>query len=104
MVLNPQKLERLEKEEELRIESGMYAVPKYELDETMKEIKELAMKIRDRKAVMKQLSSTNKNSTKPVTPRSFPARVRERSVGKLRDEFENLGVDMSGTEDVSVSS
>lgn len=93
-------MERLEKEEALRIESGMYAVPKYELDETMKEIKELAKKIRDKKAIMNQLRSTNKNSTKPVTPRHFPARARDRSVGQLRDEFENLGVDMSGTEEV----
>ncbi|XP_034243355.1 nucleolar GTP-binding protein 1 [Thrips palmi] len=95
-----EKVEQLEKEEELRIQSGMYAIPKFELDDTMKEIKVLARKIRDRKKIMRQLSATN-NTTKPTTPRHFPAKARDRSVGKLRDEFENLGVDMSGTEEAN---
>lgn len=43
---NSQKLAELEKEEELRIAGGMYAVPKIELDETMREIKDLARQIR----------------------------------------------------------
>lgn len=36
----------LEKDEELREAGGMYAVPKIELDETMKEIRDLARQIR----------------------------------------------------------
>jgi nucleolar GTP-binding protein len=39
-------LAELEKEEELREEAGMYAVPKIELDQTMREIQDLARQIR----------------------------------------------------------
>lgn len=79
----------------------MYAIPKIEMDETMKEIKELAQQIRVRKAILRQESHVKKQSTKPVTPRTTTARARERSVGRLREEFENLGVDMTETEEVS---
>ncbi|KAI8441288.1 hypothetical protein MSG28_014923 [Choristoneura fumiferana] len=40
------KLAELEQEEALREEGGLYAVPKIELDETMREIKQLAIQIR----------------------------------------------------------
>ncbi|KAE8745997.1 hypothetical protein FOCC_FOCC007255 [Frankliniella occidentalis] len=93
-----EKLEKLEQEEELRIQSGLYAIPKMEMDETMKEIRELARQIRDRKSIIRQESQVKKQSTKPVTPRTTTARARERSVGRLREEFENLGVDMSETD------
>ena len=93
-------MEKLEEEEELRIQSGMYAVPKMEMDETMKEIRELAQQIRSRKAIIRQEANVKKQCTKPVMPRTTPARARERSVGRLKDELENLGVDMSETENV----
>lgn len=41
-----QKLSELEKEEEVREAGGLYAVPKIELDETMREIRQLAVQIR----------------------------------------------------------
>lgn len=41
-----QKLAELERDEELREEAGMYVVPKIELDQTLMEIKELALQIR----------------------------------------------------------
>ncbi|CAH0717016.1 unnamed protein product, partial [Brenthis ino] len=91
------KLAELEKEEELREQGGMYAVPKIELDETMKEIRELARQIRNKKAVLKDESRLVKQSTKPVMPRTSRARDRDRSTTKLRDEMEKLGVDMSET-------
>lgn len=93
------KLADLEKEEELRMAGGMYAVPKIELDETMREIRELARQIRNKKAVLKDESRLVKQSTKPVMPRTSRARARDRSTTKLRDEMEKLGVDMSGTEE-----
>jgi len=40
------KLAELEKEEEIREQTGMYVVPKIELDDTMQEIKKLALQIR----------------------------------------------------------
>lgn len=79
----------------------MYAVPKIELDETMKEIRELAQKIRDKKVIMKQEARLVKNSTKPVTPRTSTAKVRERSVGRLREQMSQLGVDVEDNEEVN---
>lgn len=94
-----EKLAELEREEELRVEGGMYAVPKIELDDTMKEIRELARQIRNKKAILKDESRLVKQSTKPVMPRTSRARARDRSTGKLREEMEKLGVDMSDTKD-----
>ena len=94
-------MSELEAEESLREEAGMYAVPKIEEDETMKEIRELAQMIRDKKVIMKQEARINKQSNKPVLPRTTQARGRDRSVGALRKQMEGLGVDMSNTENVS---
>lgn len=71
-----EKLEELEKEEELREETGMYVVPKIELDETMQEIKKLALQIRHKKAIIKDEARINKQSRKPVIPRTAGAKVR----------------------------
>nr|CAD7257489.1 unnamed protein product [Timema shepardi] len=92
------KLEELEREEALREGAGYYAIPKIEMDETLKEIRELAHQIRDKKAIMKQEGAVVKSSTKPVVPRTTPARARGRTVTKLRTEMEKLGVDMADTE------
>jgi nucleolar GTP-binding protein len=94
-------LAQLEAEEAAREEAGYYAVPKIEMDETLKEIRELARQIRDKKIIMRQERAILKNSTKPVVPRTAPAKVRGRSVSRLRTEMEELGVDMSDTSDVS---
>ncbi|XP_067004052.2 nucleolar GTP-binding protein 1 [Anabrus simplex] len=92
------KLEELEREEELRESTGMYAVPKMEMDETLREVRQLARQIRDKKILMKQEASIQKNSTKPVLPRTSAAKVRGRTTKRLREEMTNLGVDMSETE------
>jgi len=97
-----QKLAQLEAEEAAREEAGYYAVPKIEMDDTLKEIRELARQIRDKKIIMRQERDIQKNSTKPVVPRTAPAKVRDRSVSRLRSEMEELGVDMSETNDVSI--
>ena len=99
-----QKLRQLEAEEAVREEAGYYAVPKIEMDETMKEIRTLARQIRDKKIIMRQERAILKNSTKPVVPRTAPAKVRDRSVSRLRSEMEELGVDMSDTSDVRIGS
>lgn len=103
-VLCWQKLAQLEAEEAVREEAGYYAVPKIEMDDTLKEIRELARQIRDKKIIMRQERAIQKNSTKPVVPRTAPAKVRDRSVSRLRSEMEELGVDMSETSDVSIGS
>lgn len=79
----------------------MYVVPKIELDETMREIKALALQIRNKKAIMRDETRVNKQSAKPVMPRTAGSRVRDRSVSRLRSEMENLGVDMSDTKDAN---
>ncbi|XP_013136079.1 PREDICTED: probable nucleolar GTP-binding protein 1 [Papilio polytes] len=94
-----EKLSELEKEEEVREAGGLYAVPKIELDETMREIRQLAVQIRNKKAILKDESRLTKQSTKPVMPRTSRARARDRSTTRLRDEMEKLGVDMSETQE-----
>ncbi|XP_053621437.1 nucleolar GTP-binding protein 1 [Plodia interpunctella] len=93
------KLDELEREEELRESGGVYSVPKIELDETMLEIKRLAQQIRNKKAILKDESRLSKQSTKPVMPRTARARARGRSAARLRGEMEELGVDMSDTQE-----
>lgn len=93
------KLEELEREEEIREESGMYVIPKIELDDTMREIKKLALQIRHKKIILKDEARVNKQCRKPTLPRTSGAKVRDRSVSRLRSQMEDLGVDMSDTQD-----
>ena len=95
------KLEELEREEELRIESGVYDKEDDELDEEGKEIHALANKIREKKAIIAIEGRIGRSGGKPVMPRA--SRKRERSTSRLRSEFEELGVDMSGTKDAHFS-
>lgn len=92
------KLNQLEREEQLREEAGMYDYKIPELSETMREISQLAKEIRERKAIMKDEARVQKASTKPVMPRTATAKVRDRSVSKLKDQMEDLGIDMEDTE------
>ncbi|XP_017772496.1 PREDICTED: nucleolar GTP-binding protein 1 [Nicrophorus vespilloides] len=94
-----ERLEELEREESIREETGMYVVPKIELDATMKEIKALAEQIRNKKAILKSEAMVQKHCKKPVMPRTSTAKVRGRNINKLRKEMSELGVDMNGTED-----
>lgn len=87
----------------MRIEAGAYDYKVPELTETMKEIQQLAKQIREKKIIMKEDSKINKQSTKPVMPRTAAARSRDRSVSRLRDEMEELGVDMENTENVNIN-
>ncbi|XP_046742226.1 nucleolar GTP-binding protein 1 [Diprion similis] len=96
-----EKLNALEQEENLREEAGVYDAKIPELSETMREIRDLAKQIRDRKAIMKDEARIAKASTKPVMPRTAGSKVRDRSVTKLRDQMEDLGVDMEGTENAN---
>lgn len=92
------KLEALEKEEELREKSGYYDSDSEEEDDNMKEIRSLASKIRIKKKLMKNDQRID-NTKKPVMPRTTEAHKRTRSVSRLKKEFTELGVDMTGTEE-----
>lgn len=81
----------LEHEEEMRDNAGVYVLPKMELSQTMLEIKELAKKIRDKRAILRQEALMVKQSTKPIMPRHTMPKSRERSVSKLVGEMEQLG-------------
>lgn len=87
------KLEELEAEEEAREKNGFYVVEVEEEDEEMKEIHRLAQKIREKKIINAINARIDRPKGKAVMPRV--SRKRERSVSRLRSEFEELGVDMS---------
>merc|ERR1712179_242446 len=86
-----EKLEALEKEEEARERAGYYESEESEEDESYAEIKELAGKIRHKKALLKADQYIDQ-TRKPTLGRVTVAKKRERSVGRLKREFEELGV------------
>merc|ERR1711983_313834 len=86
-----EKLEALEKEEEARERAGYYDSDESEDDESYAEIKELAGKIRHKKAIMKADQILD-NTKKPTLNRKSVAKKRERRVSRLQNEFEELGV------------
>lgn len=87
----------------MREEAGMYDYKAPELTETMREIRELAKQIREKKIIMKEEARVTKASTKPIMPRTAASKIRDRSVTKLKEQMEELGVDMEDTENVSVT-
>jgi len=92
------KLEELEKEEELREQSGVYESDESESEtEEMKEIREMASKIRVKKKIMK-IDQKIDGTKKPTLPRTSLAAKRTRSVSRLKSEFTELGVDMTDTD------
>lgn len=93
-----EKLEELEREEGLREEAGFYEAAPLNIDETMKEIRELAKQIRLKKFLLRDERRLANKKSKSVIPRNKRARVRDRTVDKLKASMEGLGVDMSGTE------
>ncbi|XP_037948030.1 nucleolar GTP-binding protein 1 [Teleopsis dalmanni] len=95
------KLEELEREEGLRVEGGVYEVPDMSMDETLKEIREMAKQIRGKRFHLRDDKRLSSKKNKPVMPRNKQAKVRDRSVSKLRETMQNLGVDMSGTENAN---
>merc|ERR1712227_108025 len=86
-----EKLEALEKEEEARERAGYYDSDESQEDESYAEIKDLATKIRHKKAIMKADQILD-NTKKPTLNRKSVAKKRERSVSRLQNEFEELGV------------
>lgn len=96
-----EKLEELEREEGLREENGLYNPPDMTLDQTMKEIREMAKQIRTKRFHLRddRRLASNKNSS--AIPRHKMPKIKDRSVDQLKTTMENLGVDMSGTENAN---
>merc|ERR1711971_408696 len=86
-----EKLEKLEAEEEARERSGFYESEESEVDEAYEEIKDLATKIRRKKGEMKAGQCIDQTKKSTLT-RNSAAKKRERSIGRLKAEFETLGV------------
>uniref|UniRef100_A0A182PF33 Nucleolar GTP-binding protein 1 n=1 Tax=Anopheles epiroticus TaxID=199890 RepID=A0A182PF33_9DIPT len=96
-----EKLEELEREEGLRMDSGFYEPPPLNLDETLLEIREMAKQIRLRRFQLKDARKLAQKSGRPIMPRHKQAMVRSRKADDLRKTMENLGLDMSGTEETN---
>ena len=86
-----EKLEKLEAEEEARERAGFYDSDESEVDEAYEEIKDLATKIRRKKGEMKADQWIDQTKKSTLT-RVSAAKKRERSVTRLKAEFETLGV------------
>lgn len=94
-----EKLEELEREEGMRLESGYYEPPKLNIDETLQEIRDMARQIRTKRFVLRDNKRLAPRADKPKIPRHKLPHVRERKVEKLKNTMEELGVDMSKKED-----
>lgn len=92
-----EKLEELERAEGLREEAGAYVPPDMSLDETMKEIRQIARQIRTKRFMLRdERRMIGKKSG--TMPRNKIPRVKERSVDQLKKSMESLGVSMDGTD------
>lgn len=96
-----EKLEELERAEGIREEGGVYDIPDMSMDETLKEIREMAKKIRTKRFLLRDEKRLQPRKNKPIIPRHKQPKVRDRSVNKLVETMENLGVDMSGSENAN---
>lgn len=96
-----EKLEELERDEGLRMLQNVYDPPKLNIDETMQEIREMARQIRTKRFVLRDNKRLAPKADKPKIPRHKLPHVRERKVENLKNTMEDLGVDMSGTENAN---
>ncbi|KAH9397645.1 Nucleolar GTP-binding protein 1 [Tyrophagus putrescentiae] len=92
-----EKLAALEREEEERINSGYYDFDLGSDDEDLEEVRSLAKAIREKKGILK-FEQRMKQTNKPKMPRVV-AKKRERSLGRLRTEQRDLGVDIDSDEE-----
>lgn len=92
-----EKLEELERDEGLRLESGVYEAPKMNIDETLQEIRDMARQIRTKRFLLRDNKRLAPRADKPKIPRHKLPLARDRKVDKLKNTMEELGVDMSGS-------
>merc|ERR550534_1968446 len=85
-----QKLEELEKEEELREKAGFYNDDSESEDEDMREIRDLASQICDKRKIMLQEGSERRGVQKPRLPRG----AKPRNEKDFLDEMNGLGIEV----------
>jgi len=91
-----QKLEALEKEEELREEAGFYDDEEESEDEEAKDIRQLAAKIREKKGLRMLESKMRRKIEKPRLPGKVAA--QDRGSRDLMKDLGELGIDFNGLE------
>lgn len=96
-----EKLEELEREEGLREENGLYKPPDMTLDQTMKEIRDMAKQIRTKRFMLRDERRMQSNKNSSAIPRHKLPKIKDRNIDQLKTTMENLGVDMSGTENAN---
>lgn len=96
-----EKLEELERDEGLRLENGHYDPPKLTIDDTLQEIRDMARQIRSKRFILRDNKKLAPRADKPKIPRHKLPHVRERKVENLKNTMEDLGVDMSGTQNAN---
>lgn len=89
-----QRLDELEREEEMREKAGLYDESSSDDDET-KETRKLANKIRTKKAIIKQTSNEKRTIEKPRLPRT----ARKMSTTELVSQMDAVGVDVDKSDE-----
>jgi len=93
-----EKLDALEKEEELRENAGYYNSDSSEEDEEMKETRKTAFKIREKRQLMIMESREKRKIEKPRMGRTS----RTMSSGRMKDEMNAMGLDVQDGEETHV--
>jgi nucleolar GTP-binding protein len=88
-----EKLEKLEEEEGLREQAGMYDDEADQDDEEAKELRQKAAEVRKQHLIIMKESHERRSSTKPKMPRE--GRKRERSLSRMDSELGRLGIPIS---------
>lgn len=85
-----ERLEALEKEEDMREKAGFYNNDSESEDEDMREIRELASQIRDKRKIMLQVGGEKRSVQKPRLPRG----VKPKSEKDFLKEMNGLGIEV----------
>ncbi|XP_055374245.1 nucleolar GTP-binding protein 1 [Condylostylus longicornis] len=96
-----EKLEELEREEGLREESDFYNSPILSLDQTLEEIREMAKKIRVKRFHLRDEKRLANKRNKSTIPRHKQPKVRERKLSNFKNIMQDLGVDVSNSENTN---
>jgi nucleolar GTP-binding protein len=96
-----EKLEELERDEGMRLENGFYDPPKLNIDDTLREIREMARQIRTKRFILRDNKKLAPKASQPKIPRHKLPHIRERKVENLKNTMEDLGVDMSATKNAN---
>jgi nucleolar GTP-binding protein len=96
-----EKLEQLELEEGMRLDNGFYDAPVQSIDDTLREIRDMARQIRTKRFILRDNKRLAPRADKPKIPRHKLPHTRERKVEKLMNTMGDLGVDMKTSSDAN---